>query len=117
MRRWGDGQGKHLTEAERDQIHRRIVAGESFAKVSAAIGCSTKPRQRGHQLDDIAADQRFAAGQTNFCHAQRGAGHAHEAKQVRLLKNVVRLTGLVHRLRPAVQTIQGTAIRDRDAQR
>jgi len=33
MRRWGDGQGKHLTETERDEIHRRIVAGKSFVKV------------------------------------------------------------------------------------
>ena len=58
MRRWGDGQGKHLTEAERDQIHRRIVAGESFAKVSAAIGCSTKSIQR--LLEDRSTSKRKA---------------------------------------------------------
>ena len=46
MRRWGDGQGKHLTGKEHDEIHRRIGAAESFAKVAAAIGCSTKSIQR-----------------------------------------------------------------------
>ena len=35
MRRWGDGQGKHLTGTEDDEIHRRITAGETFAKVAA----------------------------------------------------------------------------------
>jgi IS30 family transposase len=50
MRRWGDGQGKHLTGTEHDEIHRRIVAGETFVKVAAAIGCSTKSIQR--LLDD-----------------------------------------------------------------
>ena len=50
MRRWGDGQGKHLTGTERDEIHRRIAAGETFVKVAAAIGCSTKSIQR--LLDD-----------------------------------------------------------------
>ena len=46
MRRWGNGQGKHLTGKEHEEIHRRIGAGESFAKVAAAIGCSTKTIQR-----------------------------------------------------------------------
>jgi transposase, IS30 family len=46
MRRWGDGQGKHLTGRERDEIHRRITAGETFTKVAAAVGCSTKSIQR-----------------------------------------------------------------------
>ena len=43
MRRWGDGQGaQHLTGAEHGEIHRRIEAAETFVKVAAAIGCSTK---------------------------------------------------------------------------
>jgi hypothetical protein len=42
MRRWGDGQRKHLTGKEHDEIYRRIGAAESFAKVAEAIGCSTK---------------------------------------------------------------------------
>jgi IS30 family transposase len=46
MRRWGYGQGKHLTGTERDEIHRRIAAGETLVKVVAAIGCSTKSIQR-----------------------------------------------------------------------
>lgn len=46
MRRWGDGQGTHLTGAEHGEIHRRIEAGETFVKVAAAIGCSTKSIQR-----------------------------------------------------------------------
>ena len=46
MRRWGNGQGKHLTGKEDEEIHRRIGAAESFAKVAAAIGCSTKTIQR-----------------------------------------------------------------------
>jgi hypothetical protein len=46
MRRWGDGQGKHLTGTEHDEIHRRIAVGETFAKVAAAIGCSTKSIHR-----------------------------------------------------------------------
>lgn len=46
MRRWGDGQGTHLTGTEHDEIHRRIAARETFAKVAAAVGCSTKSIQR-----------------------------------------------------------------------
>jgi len=46
MRRWGNGQGTHLTGAEHGEIHRRIEAGETFVKVAAAIGCSTKSIQR-----------------------------------------------------------------------
>ena len=46
MRRWGDGQGTHLTGAEHGEICRRIEAGETFVKVAAAIGCSTKSIQR-----------------------------------------------------------------------
>jgi hypothetical protein len=46
MRRWGDGQGKHLTGTERDEIHRRIAAAETFDKIVAAVGCSTKSIQR-----------------------------------------------------------------------
>ena len=42
MRRWGDGQGTHLTGAEHGEIHRRIEAGETFVKVAAAIGCSSR---------------------------------------------------------------------------
>jgi len=56
MRRWGDGQGKHLTGTEHDEIHRRIVAGETFVKVAAAIGCSTKSIQR--LLDDKSTLER-----------------------------------------------------------
>lgn len=46
MRRWGAGQGKHLTGAEHEEIHRRLGAGETFVKVAAAIGCSEKSIQR-----------------------------------------------------------------------
>ena len=46
MRRWGDGQGKHLTGTECDEIHRRIAAAETFDKIAAAVGCSTKSIQR-----------------------------------------------------------------------
>jgi IS30 family transposase len=46
MRRWGNGQGRHLTGTEHDEIHLRIVAGETFKKVAAAIGCSRKTIQR-----------------------------------------------------------------------
>ena len=58
MRRWGYGQGKHLTGTEQDEIHRRIVAGESFGKVAAVIGCSTKSIQR--LLDDRSTCKRKA---------------------------------------------------------
>lgn len=46
MRRWGAGQGKHLTGAEHEEIHRRLAAGETFVKVAAAIGCSEKSIRR-----------------------------------------------------------------------
>ena len=46
MRSWGDGQGKHLTGTENDEIHRRITARETFTKVAAAVECSTKSIQR-----------------------------------------------------------------------
>jgi IS30 family transposase len=56
MRRWGDGQGRHLTGTEHDDIHGRIRAGETFAKVAAAVGCSTKSIQR--LLDSRARTKR-----------------------------------------------------------
>ena len=56
MRRWGDGHGKHLTGTEHDEIHRRIAVGETFVKVAAAIGCSTKSIQR--LLEDGSVSKR-----------------------------------------------------------
>jgi len=46
MRRWGAGQGKHLTGAEHAEVHRRLAAGETFVKVAASIGCPEKSIQR-----------------------------------------------------------------------
>ncbi len=46
MRRWGDGQGTHLTGAEHEEIHRRAAAGETLVKVAAAVGCSERTIQR-----------------------------------------------------------------------
>jgi len=42
----GTLRAKHLTGKEHEEIHRRIGAAESFAKVATAIGCSTKTIQR-----------------------------------------------------------------------
>ena len=38
--------GHRLTEADRFEIQRRIVAGETFAAAATAVGCSTKSIQR-----------------------------------------------------------------------
>ena len=35
-------QGKRLTEAEHVEVRRRLAAGETYARASAAVGCSTK---------------------------------------------------------------------------
>ena len=35
-------QGKRLTEAEHGEVRRRLAAGETYARASAAVGCSTK---------------------------------------------------------------------------
>jgi hypothetical protein len=42
----GQWSGKAFAGIELDEIHRRIVAGETFNKVAAASGCSTKSIQR-----------------------------------------------------------------------
>ena len=45
MDRTGD-HGRRLSDAERLEIQRRVGAGETFAGVAAAVGCSTKSIQR-----------------------------------------------------------------------
>jgi len=35
-------QGKRLTEAEHGELRRRLAAGETYARASSAVGCSTK---------------------------------------------------------------------------
>ena len=46
MRRWGNGEGRHLTGAEQAEIHRRRAAGEVTAKTAAFIGCSDRSIRR-----------------------------------------------------------------------
>ncbi len=45
MRRQGD-HGRRLSAAERLEIRHRVAAGQTFAAVAAAVGCSTKSIQR-----------------------------------------------------------------------
>ena len=45
MRRWGD-RGRRLSREDHQEIQRRLSAGETFATVAGAVGCSTKSIQR-----------------------------------------------------------------------
>lgn len=46
MEREWTGNARRLSEADRFEIERRLQGGETFATVSAAVGCSTKSIQR-----------------------------------------------------------------------